>query len=184
MTIRIPAQMFELWRACEKKKPFRYPGLTSVRIVADGQRVLLTATDGAIIAHASYTAIADSFTCYLHRDAARLVARAGGMAEIDVGVVKAGDLSLATSPGTPEYFPRNIEGFGFERGRYYPGTEAHNTLFSIASKVILADTFSCVRLGEISEFKGSSMGVDYCFFVASASKPERVKQWPSTHHNF
>ena len=175
MTIRIPAQMFELWRACEKKKPFRYPGLTSVRIVADGQKVLLTATDGAIIAHASFPAVAESFTCYLHRDSARLVARAGGMAEIGAGVVKVGDLSLATSPGSPEYFPSNIESYGFSRGRYYPGTEAHNTLFSIASKAILADTFYSVRLGEISEFKGSSMGVDYRFLVMSASKPERVK---------
>lgn len=176
MTIRIPAQMFELWRACEKKKPFRYPGLTSVRIVADGQKVLLTATDGAIIAHASFPAVTESFTCYLHRDAARLVARAGGMAEIVAGVVKVGDLSFHTSPNTPEYFPGNLESYGFSRGRYYPGTEAHNALFAIASRAILADTFYSVRLGEISEFKGASMGVDYCFLVVSATKPERVKQ--------
>lgn len=176
MTIKIPSQMFELWRACDKKKHLRYPGLTSVRIVADGQRVLLTATDGAIIAHASYTAIADSFTCYLHRDAARLVARAGGMVEVDAGEVKVGDLSFHTSPGTPEYFPSNIERYGFSRGRYYPGTEAHNALFAIASRVIVADVFSSVRLGEISEFKGASMGVNYCFVVMSASSPKRVKQ--------
>jgi len=176
MTIKIPSQMFELWRACEKNKPFRYPGLTSIRIVADGQRVTLTATDGAIIAHASYKAIAAPFTCYLHRDAAKHVARAGGMAEIVAGVVKVGDLSFHTSPGTPEYFPGNIESYGFRSGRYYPGTEAHNTLFSIASRAIVADVFSSVRLGDISEFKGASMGVEYCFLVVSASSPKRVKQ--------
>lgn len=175
MTIRIPAQMFELWRACEEKKHLRYPGLTSVRIGADGQRVALTATDATIIAHASFPAVAKSFTCYLHRDAARLVARAGGMVEVDAGEVRVGDLVFRTSPGSPEYFPSNIDRFGFKPGRYYPGTEAHNTLFAIASRAIMADSFYSVRLGEISEFKGASMGVDYRFLVMSASKPERVK---------
>ena len=172
MSIQIPFRMFEVWRACDTNC-FRYEGLACVQIKSDGQRLTLTASDRAIIASASTGCAAGPFTCYLHRDAAKIIARTGGKIVLENGVIKAGNLSFATMPDSAAFFPRIIDSIGFKPGYYHPGTAAHNTLFAIASRAILADTFSSVRLGEISEFVGDSAGVEFRFVVMSATKREK-----------
>lgn len=172
MKIEIPFRAFDVWRACDTNC-FRYEGLACVRVMSDGHTLTLTASDRTIIARAAFECIAEPFVFYLHRDAAKIIARTGGKIVLENGVIKAGNLSFATTPDSTGFFPGNIDSIGFRPGRYHPGTAAHNTLFAIASRAIVADVFSFVRLGEISEFVGDSEGVTFRFVVMSAAKPRK-----------
>ena len=161
--ITIPRQMLEVWRACDDNHTYC---LSCVRIQSDGEKVEFAATDGRLLVFATYRVACEAFTHrFLHRDAAKLLAKAGGKITLSESTIEAGGLKLLLEKECPGKFPSTI-GLGFKPGYFGMGIEVYARVFGIA-RAAKCPYFRTQRLGRFSELVADSGGVEFRFLAMS-----------------